>query len=261
MEFLNPLAFLLLLFIPIFFILKNRSLPFKKEILEKITIKTSFSKKKRFFLYLLAYIFFIIALSRPIIDKGYEKIPLPKKDVVILLDVSSPMKCKDIYPNRFEAAKEKIKKLLHKLNLENVSIIIVDKIPYLLNPPSNDYNSIIYLLDHINTHQLFKSFSSNLNKVDIKGDKIIIAVSYLPYKKGIFYNVSLKPCDGFYSNKGIKFSYSDEDIEKIASIIKKENSKKEIKIRNKTELFYYFLLIGLILVFIATFWRGKWELF
>jgi len=261
MEFLNLYAFLLLLLVPLFFIIKNSSLPFKKEILEKITLKTSFSKKKRFFLYLIAYILFIIALSRPVINKGVEKIPLPKKDIVILLDASKPMKCTDIYPNRFEAAKEKIAKLLKKLKLENVSIIIVDKNPYLLNPPTNDYDSIIYLLNHVDTSSLFQSFSSNLNKVTIKNNKIVIAFSYLPYKKGIFYNISLKPCLGFYSDKGIKFSYSDEDIDKIVSLIKKENSNKEITIKNRKELFYYFLLSGLILVFIATFWRGEWDFY
>jgi len=257
MEFLNIYAFLLLLLIPLFFIIKSYSLPFKKEIIEKITLKTSFSKKKRFFLYLIAYLFFVIALARPVIDKGFETINLPKKDIVILLDASKPMKCNDIYPNRFEAAKEKIAKLFKKLKFENVSIIIVDKNPYLLNPPSNDYNSIIYLLNHVDTSTLFQSFSSNLNKVNIKSNKIVIAFSYVPYKKGIFYNISLKPCLGFFSNKGIKFTYSDDDINQIASIIKKENSNKTIKIKQKTELFYYFLIIGLILVFFATFWRGR----
>ena len=257
MEFLNIYAFLLLLLIPLFFIIKSYSLPFKKEIIEKITLKTSFSKKKRFFLYLIGYLFFVIALARPVIDKGFETINLPKKDIVILLDASKPMKCNDIYPNRFEAAKEKIAKLFKKLKFENVSIIIVDKNPYLLNPPSNDYNSIIYLLNHVDTSTLFQSFSSNLNKVNIKSNKIVIAFSYVPYKKGIFYNISLKPCLGFFSNKGIKFTYSDDDINQIASIIKKENSNKTIKIKQKTELFYYFLIIGLILVFFATFWRGR----
>ena len=261
MEFLNPFAFIFLFGVLIIFI-KNKSLPFKKDILEKITTKVKFSKKKRFFLYLLAYIFLIIALARPIINHGFTYVNLPKNNIVIILDASSPMKCKDIYPNRFDASVNKLSKLFKKLNMQNVSIIIVDNSPYLLNPPSNDYNSIMYLLKHINKTYLFTSPISNINdaideaKKNIK-NPLFLTISYKKPKEGIFYNMAKKECLAPITDEGIKFSYSDEDIEKIASILNKKESKKRVKILNKTELFYYPLLIALILIFIATFWRSK----
>jgi len=100
MEFLNPFAFILLLGVLIVFI-KNKNLPFKKDVIEKITKKVSFGKKPRFFLYLLAYILFVIALSEPVITNGYTTVKLPKKTIAIILDTSKAMKCNDIYPNRF----------------------------------------------------------------------------------------------------------------------------------------------------------------
>jgi len=261
MEFLNPLAFILLLGVLVVFI-KNKNLPFKKDVIEKITKKVNFGKKPRFFLYLLAYILFVIALSEPIITNGYTTIKLPKKTIAIILDTSKAMKCSDIYPNRFTAAKEKLKKLLQKLKLQNVSVIIANKRPLLLNPPSNDYSSIIYLLEHINTHNLFISDVSTVNAAINSAKKnfknpIIISFTYQKPKTGIFYNISLKPCviDGnyySYDKNGIHFSYSDKDINEILKIINQKNKTKTVKIKNNTELFYYFLIAGILLVFIAT---------
>lgn len=266
MEFLNPWAFLFLLGILVVFV-KNDSLPFKNEIIEKLVKKVRFGKKKRFFIYLIAYIFLVIALARPVINKGYTLIKLPKNNIVIILDASRAMKCNDIYPNRFEAAKEKLKKLFSHLNLENVSIVITDQKPYLLNPPSNDYSSILYLLNHVDTSNLFQSAYSTINTAinEVKKtfhNPLIIVFSYKPPKEGIFYNISQKACsiDGFYypySMNGIHFSYSNEDIKKIVSLIDKKNKSKEIKIKNKKELFYYFLIIAIILIFIASIGRRK----
>jgi len=263
MEFLNPYAFILLLGCLVVFI-KNNNLPFKKKILEKITKKVSFTKKKRFFIYLLAYVFLVFALARPIIKHGYTTVKLPKSTIVIILDASAPMKCKDIYPTRYDAAIEKLKVLFSKLNLQNVSVIISDNNPYLLNPPSNDYNSIIYLLKHVNKNQLFTSPISHINKAinaakkSLKKPLIFLTISYTKPKTGLFYNFAKKPCKGYgVEDSGIKFSYSNEDIEKIVSILKNKEKSKTIKILDKTELFYYFLIIALILIFIATFWRKK----
>ena len=263
MEFLNPYALFLLLGCLIVFI-KNKNLPFKKEILERITQKVSFTKKKRFFIYLLAYIFLVLALARPIIKHGYTTVQLPKSTIAVILDASAPMKCKDIYPTRFDAAVEKLKVLFSKLKLQNVSVIISDNNPYLLNPPSNDYDSIIYLLKHINKNYLFTSHISNINKAinsaqkNLKKPLIFLTLSYTKPKKGIFYNIAKKPCMGYsVENEGIKFSYSNNDIKKIAEIIKSKEKSKSIKILDKTELFYYFLIIALLLIFTATFWRKK----
>ena len=258
MEFLNPWAFLLLFGILIVFI-KTKKLPFKKEILEKITTKVPFSKKKRFILYMLAYILIVIALARPIINHGYTTITLPKNNIAIILDASAPMKCKDIYPTRFDGAINKLNKLFKKLQLQNVSIIIVDNSPYLLNPPSNDYDSIIYLLKHINKTYLFTSPISNIDeaidaaKKNIK-NPIFLSISYKPPKEGIFYNIAQKPClNTKVTDEGIKFTYSDKDINSIATKLNEMEKNKKIKILDKTELFYYFLIIALILIFIASF--------
>lgn len=261
MEFLTPIAFILLFGILIVFI-KNKNLPFTKEVLKKITIDVKFNKKKRFYIYLIAYILLVLSLSRPIINKGYTFVPMPKKNIVIILDASSPMKCKDIYPNRFDAAINKIAKLFKKLKTQNVSIVIVDNSSYLLNPPSNDYESIIYLLKHINKTFLFSSPISNINEAIENAKKTIknplfLTISYEKPKEGIFYNFAKKRCLNYdISNEGIKFTYSDKDIEKIASILNKQENKK-VKIIDKKELFYYPLVLAFILIFIATFFRSR----
>lgn len=266
MEFLNPWAFLFLFGLLVIFV-KNTKLPFKKEIIKKITKNVTFGKKKRFFIYLLAYICFVIALARPVINNGFTTVKLPKNNIVVILDASKAMKCNDIYPNRFEAAKEKLKKLFSKLDLQNVSVIITDKIPYLLNPPSNDYNSIMYLLNHIDESELFQSNVSTINEAIASAKKniknpLIVIFSYKKSKEGIFYNIARKACkiDGNYyplTNSGIKFTYSNEDIKKLVSVINEKNRSKIVKIKNYKELFYYFLVFGIIFVFVASIGRKK----
>ena len=262
MEFLNPWAFILLLGVLIIF-LNNKKLPFKKEILEKITTKVKFSKKKRFVLYMAAYVFIVIALARPVIKHGFTTVNLPKNNIVIILDASAPMKCKDIYPTRFDAAVNKLNKLFKRLNMQNVSVIITDNSPYLLNPPSSDYDAIMYLLKHINKTYLFTSPFSNINDAIDEAEKniknpLFLTISYQKPKKGIFYNVGIKNClNAPVNDEGIKFTYSDEDINKISDIINSKEKNRKIKILDKTELFYYFVIIAVILIFTASFGRKK----
>ena len=48
MEFLNFYAFLWLFFIPLFFYIKSKNLPFSKDVAQKITLKGKIPKKQNF---------------------------------------------------------------------------------------------------------------------------------------------------------------------------------------------------------------------
>jgi len=259
MEFLNFYAFLGVIFIGLFFYIKNKNLPFSKEVAEKIILKGKISKKTKFYLLLLAYIMMIIALARPVINRGYITVKAPVQNLVIALDISHQMDETDLYPNRIEFAKNKIKKLLKMLKTQNTALILFDANPYLISPPSNDYDSLIYLLEHTDIKDLKRSSKADIDKMLnsintlVKNPKIVIftSLNYIPKKRNIFiYHTSKTRLNG---NNVFNADYSDESLKNLAKFLKSDKNR-ETKIKDKTELFYYPLGIAIaILLFVIFF--------
>ncbi|NPA87835.1 MAG: VWA domain-containing protein [Epsilonproteobacteria bacterium] len=261
MEFLNFWAFLLLIFIPLFFAIRSKTLQINK----KVIIKNKFTKKRRFSVFILAYIFLIIALARPVILNSSQKVKVSNLNLVILLDISKGMACKDIYPNRYEAAVNKLKVLFKHLKYQNVALILVGENPYLLSPLTTDYSSILYLLSHVSKKDLFRGDSNFLEafktaKNIAQKPRVFLTISYKApkFQNTINYIVGSKTCviDGELfktSQEGVHFSYSDQDVIQIANEINKISKSKEITIKKQKELFYYPLFIAILLIFIASF--------
>ncbi len=252
MEFLNPYAFLFLIIIPVLWFLKNLKLPFKKEILEKILITDGISRKKRFMLYLFSFVLIITALARPVNGIQIKNIKTNKSNIIIILSGGYKMSQKDIYPDRFDAAVEKLKTLFKHLKYQNIALLIAKKHPYMISPFTNDYTSIIYLLKHINKKELFNT-NADFEKAFKAAKKlskkaIIITVASKPQNYGISYVISTNK----YPNR-INFTYSSKDINELLQRIKKHSNIKTVKIRQTKELFYIPLFLGIIFFFIASF--------
>jgi len=258
MEFLNLYAFLGLVVLVFAVFINSKKLPFSKEIAKKITIKGKISKKTKFYLLLAAYVLFITALARPVIDKGYITIKAPVQNLVIALDISYEMDKNDLYPNRYEFAKTKIKKLLSMLNTQNTALILFDKNSYLISPPTKDYKSLIYLLDHTDIKDLKRTPSPDIDNMIasarnlVKNPKIVIFTSspYIPKDKNIFvYNCSKSPLS---APNVFNAGYSNENLKTLAEKLNAQKHK-DIKIKNKTELFYYPLGAGILILFFVIF--------
>ncbi|NPA11940.1 MAG: VWA domain-containing protein [Epsilonproteobacteria bacterium] len=229
MEFLNPYAFILLGVIPLFWFVKNSSLPFSKRIAQKLTLKAPFSSKKRFVLLLISYVFAVLALARPILPNSSEKIKAPQARIAIILNLSKQALQKDLYPNRFKAYTNKLKALFSKLKGQNILIIAAKEHPYLIIPPTNDYQSAIYLLNHISPY----AFSDTANiKAALKAAK-----EFNPD-----YTITLLNKHFMLNNKKIPFSYSNTDIDKLLTYIK-PSTTRTVTI-NQKELFFYPLSIS-----------------
>jgi Ca-activated chloride channel family protein len=256
MEILNPYAFLLLLFIPLFFRKKSN----KK--LNKIIIYSN----KNYYL-LIAFIFLIIALSRPVIDKGIITVKLPKTNIVAAIDISSNMLKKDFYPNNLEFAKNKFKKFLDYLKDENVAVVLFNQNVYLLTPYTKDYTSIKYLLDHLQKIKFSSkaNFKKLFNKLkDFKNPKIAIIFTASPVIDEINTNIKVF-IYGLKEDKTLEYlakktdrafvlaSYSNRDIKKLASLINSIEKEKNIKIKAQKELFYYPLFLAILFIFLGLF--------
>jgi Ca-activated chloride channel family protein len=263
MEILNPYAFLLLIFIPLFF----RKKRYKAS---KIIIYSS----KNYYL-LIAYLFLIIALSRPVINNGTITVKLPKTNIIAAIDTSKNMLRKDFYPNNLEFVKNKFSKFLDYLDDEEVAVVLFNQNVYLLSPYSRDYNSIKYLLKHL--PKISASDESNFKKLfktidEFKDLKILVLFTASPVLdkvnpkiKVFVYALKNDPTlQNLAKNTGGAFvlaGYSESDIKNLAKIIKSINKKREVKIKDKRELFYYPLFLGILFLFLGLFRINiKWKM-
>ncbi|MBT7127105.1 MAG: hypothetical protein HN946_00405, partial [Candidatus Thioglobus sp.] len=97
---------------------------FSAEVLNKISLNNhKISTKTRLRLLLLSMLLILLALSRPTLEAGEIKLNKQLSDVVIAIDMSKSMLANDIYPNRFEFAKNKLLASLD--NIENTRLAIL----------------------------------------------------------------------------------------------------------------------------------------
>ena len=168
MRFEN-IEYLTLLIIPLIalFLLKNSSLNleqyFSKELLAKMQKSGSgLSKKIRAYLLLLAFVFGVVAMSRPVIDNGEIKIKQEYFDLVTAFDISQSMLANDIYPNRLEFAKKKFFELLDNLKKARVGAIAFSSRAFLVSPLTSDYATLKYLVKNM-----------NLDYISLKGTNLL----------------------------------------------------------------------------------------
>jgi Ca-activated chloride channel family protein len=105
---------------------------------------------KKIIFMLLSFSFIVISISRPIL---FSKIVNPNSldvEFVLALDISKSMFAKDIKPNRFEFAKEKIQHLLKNLNGEKLSLLAFSNQSYMIIPSTNNYEIVKTLTNNIN---------------------------------------------------------------------------------------------------------------
>ena len=166
--------FLLVLVALILFLKKSKKLVllenvFSKEILEKLEVKSSkyINKNIKFFLALLALVFMIIALSRPILlDKTEgQEVSYQSFDIAVVLDISKSMEAKDVFPDRLTFAKKSLEKIMSSMREANMAVIAFANDAFLVNPFSNDFDSIKFLLSNLNA-----------NSLSSKGSQIISAL-------------------------------------------------------------------------------------
>jgi Ca-activated chloride channel family protein len=85
--------------------------------------------------------------------------------MVVGFDISNSMFVDDIYPNRFEFAKQKFSTLLKELKDARVAIIGFSSRAFLIAPMTNDYNSLRYLTSNM-----------SLDYVSLKGTSLLSAL-------------------------------------------------------------------------------------
>jgi len=100
------------------------------------------SHKLRQGLMLSALIFMIIALARPIIEKGNKSVEIEGLSILTALDISGSMRCKDMFPNRLSFAKAKMNMLFDAMPSDEIGVIAFAYSPFVLAPFSTDKETL-----------------------------------------------------------------------------------------------------------------------
>lgn len=158
-HFLRP-WWLLALVLPIFFYvryfrgIRNKSSwenVCDKKLLNFLLIKGSSVQRRILgFLGMSAFVAGIFAIAGPSWQKQEAPSMAPENPVMILLNLSSDMKEKDLTPSRLERAKYKIIDLLNGLKSAQSGLIVYTNEPFLITPLTEDKEIIINLLPAVN---------------------------------------------------------------------------------------------------------------
>ena len=154
----------LLLLIPLFIIIQTVVLKLRKRRLEKFGVEAlvkelmpSYSKAKvwlRLSLFLLAFFFFVLGISRPQMGAILKEHKTRGAEVMIVLDVSNSMLAEDYSPNRLERAKLAISRVVDKLRDDRIGLVVFAGNSFVQLPITTDYVSAKMFLGSISTESI-----------------------------------------------------------------------------------------------------------
>lgn len=158
---------------------------FNKEVLKKISTGVdTFSSKTRLRLLILAMIFMVIALSKPVWNIADIKVEKRLRDLVIAIDISKSMFANDVYPNRFEFAKNQLLNSLAYVQKTRIALLGFSNQAFLISPLTEDFSTLQFLLEGLNLSEInqkgtsvFNTLQSSIDLFHEDDDKSILLLT------------------------------------------------------------------------------------
>ncbi len=163
-HFANPLFLYALLVIPVLIIIYVITQISKKRSLERFgdnhvisSLMPLVSKRRggfKFAIILAVLLLVIISIARPQFGSKLREVKTEGVEIIIALDVSNSMLAEDIKPNRLEAAKRSISKMLDNLDNDKIGLIVFAGNAYTQVPVTTDYTATKMLLSTLSTNMV-----------------------------------------------------------------------------------------------------------
>jgi len=158
---------------------------FDEKVLDRLRVESNIIPAKLRNLILFTAIFFmIVALSRPVIEKGEKSVSIQGLSLMASIDISGSMRSKDIYPNRLEFAKRKLIGLLHEMPTDEVGLTAFAHVSFMLAPFSSDKTTLEQIIEGVDESYInmastdFTALGSLAAKMlEKKHPKILVVVS------------------------------------------------------------------------------------
>lgn len=139
----------------------------KAELLENLTLDTSYMKRKiKIALMLFIMVFFVFSLMRPQWGEGWKEVKRKGLDILIAIDTSKSMLAEDVKPNRLERSKLAVKDLIKKIKGDRLGLIAFSGGAFLQCPLTIDYNGFMIFLDDLNINSIPKGSTSLASAID-----------------------------------------------------------------------------------------------
>ena len=157
MQFVYP-QFFWVMIVPfavfVFLVMTNKdsvSRVFSEKILERLRADSESLPNSLRNLVLFASVFLmIVALSRPVIEKGEKVVNLKGISAVVALDISGSMRSTDLYPNRLEFAKKKLMELLDAMPSDEIALTAFAHNAFVLAPFTSDKATLKQIVEGVN---------------------------------------------------------------------------------------------------------------
>jgi len=172
MIFLKP-EYLTMMLIPtlilFYFIVSNKSALdtyFDEKILQKLRYENgTLGKIGRNILLFVALIMMIVALARPVVEKGDVQIKSKSIDMMVALDISKSMMAGDFYPSRLAFAKKRFVEFVDSFAEANIGIVAFSSEGFLVSPMTQDSSTLKYLVNNL-----------SLDSMTLKGTNLLIPI-------------------------------------------------------------------------------------
>ena len=92
----------------------------------------------------------VVAMARPVEDKGDKIVDVKGLSLLTAIDISGSMRSKDIYPNRLEFAKKKITSMFKSMPTDEISVIAFAHSSFILAPFSSDKDTLSQIVSGVN---------------------------------------------------------------------------------------------------------------
>ena len=156
MSFVNPQFFwaLIVPFVIFAFLISTDKERLSRIFDEKVLKRLSATDESmplvvRNILMLLALFLMIVAMARPVIEKGDKTIEVQGLTLLTALDISGSMRSTDVYPNRLTFAKKKMSTLFDAMPSDEIGVVAFAYSPFVLAPFSSDKETLKMMLEGV----------------------------------------------------------------------------------------------------------------
>lgn len=156
MSFVNPQFFwaLIVPFVIFAFLISTNKERLARIFDEKVLKRLSATDESmpmvvRNILMLLALFLMIVAMARPVIEKGDRRVEVQGLTLLTALDISGSMRSTDVYPNRLTFAKKKMNIFLDAMPSDEIGVVAFAYSPFVLAPFSSDKETLKMMVEGV----------------------------------------------------------------------------------------------------------------
>ena len=100
-------------------------------------------------LMLLALFLMIVAMARPVIEKGDKTVEVQGLTLLTAMDISGSMRSTDVYPNRLTFAKKKMNTFFDAMPSDEIGVVAFAYSPFVLAPFSSDKETLKMMVEGV----------------------------------------------------------------------------------------------------------------